>query len=53
MSKWTDVSNVISNPIYCLRWRGAEPINTEELWVKAATRRIKEDQDRGAKFLRE
>jgi hypothetical protein len=55
MSKWTedDVSNMISNPIYCLRWRGAEPIITEEMWIKAATRRIKEDQDRGAKFLRE
>lgn len=52
---WTedDVTGMISNPIYCMGWRGAEPIITEELWIKAATRRIKEDQDRGAKFLRE
>ena len=52
---WTegDVADLIANPIYCLRYRGAEPIVTEELWLKAATRRIKEDQDRGRKFLSE
>ena len=32
MSKWTEdeVSKPISNPIYCLRWRGAEPIISED-----------------------
>jgi hypothetical protein len=55
MGEWTenDVTNMISNPIYCLRYRGAGPIVLEDLWIKAATRRIKEDRDRGAKFLRE
>ena len=55
MSKWTeaDVANIISNPTYCLKWRGAGPIISEDLWIKAATERIRQDQDRGAKFLRE
>jgi hypothetical protein len=52
---WTedDVSNIISNPVYCMDWRGAGPIISEDLWIKAATERIRKDQDRGAKFLRE
>jgi hypothetical protein len=55
MSKWTEdeVSKTISNPIYCLRWRPAEPIISEDFWIKAATVRIERDQDGGVKFLRE
>jgi hypothetical protein len=53
--RWTEdeVSKTISNPIYCLRWRGAEPIISEDFWIKAATVRIERDQDGGVKFLRE
>jgi hypothetical protein len=42
---WTDddIREILSDPIHCLQVGEREPIISEELWIKAAARAIKED----------
>jgi hypothetical protein len=49
---WTenDIRKLIANPKFCL---GDQPTITRDLWIKAATRRIKEDRDGGKSFLQD
>jgi hypothetical protein len=38
-----DIRQILSDPIHCLRVGDREPIISEELWIRAATRAIAEE----------
>jgi hypothetical protein len=55
--KIEDISRILANPFYCINISENmvgehEPLISEEDWIKAGVKSIKEDGDGGEKYLK-